>query len=80
MITDVSEPLYGSVDLGGTNLVVSIGDASGQIATRVSEPTRSAEGSSAVIERMIQLLQIRRTSWLPTIGGHRNKDTGTFRY
>ena len=57
MITDVSKPLYGSVDLGGTNLVVSIGDASGQIATRVSEPTRSAEGSSAVIERMIQLLQ-----------------------
>ena len=44
--------LYAGVDLGGTNVTCALADARGRMVATRKGPTRSAEGATAVLERI----------------------------
>lgn len=52
----MAEPVYASLDLGGTNLKGLVATAEGKMLAEGSEPTRSHEGPERVLERMADLL------------------------
>lgn len=49
--------LYGSVDLGGTNISAALADAQGRLAAELKQPTRSHEGPSAVLDRIAAMIE-----------------------
>jgi len=44
-----------ALDIGGTKISAGIGNADGELTRGVTEPTRSAEGATAVLERALAL-------------------------
>ena len=48
--------LFASVDLGGTNIAGALADAAGTVVCRRSVPTLSHEGPTAVLERIVELV------------------------
>ncbi len=50
-------PLYASVDLGGTNVTAAVADAEGRVVAEDKQPTQSHEGPTAVLERIAVMIQ-----------------------
>jgi glucokinase len=48
--------LYGSVDLGGTNISAALAQADGQVLAELKRPTRSSEGPTAVLDRIGEMV------------------------
>ncbi len=53
----MTDPVFASVDLGGTNIAATLALASGKVLARESTPTRSYEGPAKVIERIAELVE-----------------------
>jgi glucokinase len=53
----MTEAVYASVDLGGTNLKAALGTADGNLLCSDSRPTLSYEGPEGVLTRMAELVQ-----------------------
>ena len=49
--------LYAGVDLGGTNVTCALADARGRMVATRKGPTRSAEGATAVLERIAAMVK-----------------------
>ncbi len=52
----MTEAIFASVDLGGTNIKAALGKADGTVLVSDSAPTRSHEGPEAVLDRIAQLV------------------------
>ncbi len=50
------EPVYASVDLGGTNIACALAGGDGRLVCEKTVPTRSHEGPEAVLDRMADLV------------------------
>jgi glucokinase len=50
------EPLYASVDLGGTNIKCALAGEDGEVVAQDNVPTRAHEGPEAVLVRMAELV------------------------
>lgn len=63
--------VFGSIDLGGTNIRCALGDESGSLAALDSVPTQSHEGPEGVLERIAGLAErlCRRTGLQPAAYG-----------
>ncbi|MCH5374075.1 MAG: ROK family protein, partial [Planctomycetes bacterium] len=53
----MSGELFAGVDLGGTTIAAALADASGEIVCQLQVPTQSHEGSSAVLQRIAELIE-----------------------
>ncbi|MFW6153967.1 MAG: ROK family protein [Planctomycetota bacterium] len=51
--------LYAAVDLGGTNITCALADVQGRIVATHKTPTPSAEGATAVLERIAATVRAR---------------------
>lgn len=46
------QPLFAGIDLGGTNFMAALGDASGNLVAEEKQPTAAHEGPEAVLDRI----------------------------
>jgi glucokinase len=51
------DPLFGSVDLGGTNTVCALATAAGEVAAECALPTEPYQGPAAVLDRIAAALE-----------------------
>jgi glucokinase len=49
-------PLYASIDLGGTNLSAALAEADGTVVAHSKQPTHSYQGPAAVLDRIASVL------------------------